>query len=176
MAVAFLAFATVTLHAQTTVSGVITDAELGDALIGANVIIKGTTVGSSTDLDGNFSITSDTPLPWDLEISYTGYAQQTINVTSAQSEMAVALSPSALIGQEVVVSASRRREKVQEAPASISVINARKLAATPNENAVRSIVNSPGVTVQQQSGWTFWFCIFPYFGLSFFIWSWFRNI
>ena len=40
---------------------------------------------------------------------------------------------------------------MQEAPASISVINARKLAATPNDNAVRSIINSPGVTVQQQS-------------------------
>ena len=76
LAVAILAFATVTLHAQTTVSGVITDAELGDALIGANVIIQGTTVGSSTDLDGNFSITSETPLPWTLEVSYTGFAEQ----------------------------------------------------------------------------------------------------
>ncbi len=151
LTVAILAFAMVTLHAQTTVSGVITDAEYGDALIGANVIIQGTTVGASTDLDGKFSITSETPLPWTLEVSYTGFAQQTIDVTSAQSGMAIALEPSALIGQEIVVSASRRREKVQEAPASISVINARKLAATPNDNAVRSIINSPGVTVQQQS-------------------------
>ncbi len=151
MAVAFLAFATVTLHAQTTVSGVITDAELGDPLIGANVIIQGTTVGSSTDLDGNFSITSDTPLPWTLEVSYTGFAQQTVEVTSAQSGMALALQPSALIGQEVVVSASRRREKVQEAPASISVFNARKLEASPQENPVRNLISAPGVTIQQQS-------------------------
>ena len=151
MTVAFLALATVTLHAQTTVSGVITDAELGDPLIGANVIIEGTTVGSSTDLDGNFSITSDTPLPWNLEVSYTGFAQQTITVNSAQSGMAIALQPSALIGQEVVVSASRRREKVQEAPASISVFNARKLEASPQENPVRNLISAPGVTVQQQS-------------------------
>jgi len=147
----FLTLGSMLLQAQTTVSGVITDAELGDPLIGANVIISGTTVGASTDLDGNFSITSNTPLPWNLEISYTGFAQQTLEVTGSQSNMAIQLQPSALIGQEVVVSASRRREKVQEAPASISVINARKLAATPNDNAVRSIVNSPGVTVQQQS-------------------------
>ena len=114
MAVAILAFATVTLHAQTTVSGVITDAELGDALIGANVIIQGTTVGSSTDLDGNFSITSETPLPWTLEVSYTGFAEQKLEITGSQTGIAIALQPSALIGQEVVVSASRRREKVQE--------------------------------------------------------------
>lgn len=151
MAVAFLAFATVTLHAQTTVSGVITDAELGDPLIGANVIIQGTTVGASTDLDGNFSITSETPLPWTLEVSYTGFAEQKIEITGSQTGMAITLQPSALIGQEVVVSASRRREKVQEAPASISVFNARKLEASPNENPVRAIINAPGVTVQQQS-------------------------
>ena len=151
LAVAILALATVTLHAQTTVSGVITDAELGDALIGANVIIQGTTVGSSTDLDGNFSITSDTPLPWTLEVSYTGFAQQTLTVSSAQSGMAITMQPSALIGQEVVVSASRRREKIQEAPASISVFNARKLEASPNDNPVRNLISAPGVTVQQQS-------------------------
>ena len=151
LTVAILAFAMVTLHAQTTVSGVITDAEYGDALIGANVIIQGTTVGASTDLDGKFSITSETPLPWTLEVSYTGFAQQTIDVTSAQSGMAIALEPSALIGQGVVVSASRRREKVQEAPASISVFNARKLEASPQENPVRNLISAPGVTVQQQS-------------------------
>ncbi|MEM1119083.1 MAG: TonB-dependent receptor [Bacteroidota bacterium] len=149
--VAVLAVATISLQAQTTVSGVVTDAELGDPLIGANVIITGTTVGASTDLDGNFSITSDTPLPWDLEISYTGFAQQNVTVTSAQSGMAIALQPSALIGQEVVVSASRRREKIQEAPASISVFNARKLEASPQENPVRNLISAPGVTIQQQS-------------------------
>ncbi|MEM6318541.1 MAG: TonB-dependent receptor [Bacteroidota bacterium] len=148
---AVLAFAIVNLQAQTTVSGVVTDAELGDPLIGANIIIVGTTVGASTDLDGNFSITSDTPLPWDLEISYTGFAQQNITVTGAQSGMAITMEPSALLGQEVVVSASRRREKVQEAPASISVFNARKLEATPNENPVRALINAPGVSIQQQS-------------------------
>jgi len=128
MVVAVLAIATINLQAQTTVSGVITDAELGDPLIGANVIITGTTVGASTDLDGNFSITSDTPLPWNLEVSYTGFAQQVLTVSSAQSGMTIALQPSALIGQEVVVSASRRRE-----------------------NPVRNLISAPGVTIQQQS-------------------------
>ena len=50
--------------AQTTVSGTVMDAELNEALIGANVIIAGTSEGASTDIDGAFSITSSTPLPW----------------------------------------------------------------------------------------------------------------
>lgn len=149
LAVAF--FATISLFAQTTLSGVITDAELGDPLIGANIIIEGTAIGTSTDLDGNFSITSATPLPWTLEVSYTGFSTQTIQVTQSQSNLAISLAPSALIGQEVVVSASRRREKVQEAPASISVFNARKLEASPNDNPVRNLISAPGVTIQQQS-------------------------
>jgi len=143
--------AAVSLQAQTTVSGVIMDEELNEPLIGANVIIVGTTIGASTDLDGNYSLTSEHPLPWNLEVSYTGFATKTMAVTGSNSNLDINLASSAILGQEVVISASRRREKVQEAPASISVINARKLAATPNENVVRSIINSPGVTVQQQS-------------------------
>ena len=147
----FLAIGSLLLQAQTTLSGVITDAELGEPLIGANLIIQGSTIGTSTDFDGNFSLSSDTPLPWNLEISYTGYAAQTVQITTAQTGMSIALQPSALIGQEVVVSASRRREKVQEAPASISVFNARKLEASPNENPIRNLISAPGVTIQQQS-------------------------
>ena len=149
LAVAF--FATISLFAQTTVSGVINDAELGDPLIGANIIIEGTTIGTSTDLDGAFLITSAEPLPWTLEVSYTGFSTQTIQITQSQANLTISLAPSALIGQEVVVSASRRREKVQEAPASISVFNARKLEASPNDNPVRNLISAPGVAVQQQS-------------------------
>lgn len=63
----------------------------------------------------------------------------------------VALVAGSLIGQEVVISASRRREKVQEAPASISVFSDRKLAASPNDNPVRSLISAPGVNIQQSS-------------------------
>ncbi len=148
---ALMLLSSVGLQAQTTVSGVIMDEELNEPLIGANVIIVGTTVGASTDLDGAYSITSDQPLPWTVEVSYTGFAPKTLTVTSANPSLNINLASSAIIGQEVVISASRRREKIQEAPASISVLSAKSLAATPNENAARSIINMPGVTVQQQS-------------------------
>lgn len=137
--------------AQTTVSGKVMDTELNEGLIGANVIIAGTSEGASTDIDGNFSITSSTPLPWTLEVSYAGYADQSIVVESAMSDMMINMVTTALLGEEVVISASRRREKIQEAPASISVLTARKLEGSPNDNPARSLVNLPGVTVQQQS-------------------------
>jgi len=117
-----LVFATLGLQAQTTVSGQILDGDNGETLIGANVIISGTTVGTSTDIDGNFSLTSDQPLPWDLEISYTGFNSQNVAITGPTSNLNISMESSAILTDEVVVSASRRREKVQEAPASISVL------------------------------------------------------
>ncbi len=152
LAVACLAMTTsLTLYGQTTISGVVTDADLGDPLIGANLIIQGTAIGASTDLDGTFEISSETPLPWTIEVSYTGFAPQELNITGNQTGMAIKLAAGALLGQEVVISASRRREKIQEAPASISVFTARKLEASPNTDPARNLINAPGVTVQQQT-------------------------
>ena len=146
-----LVLLTVGLNAQSTISGTISDGDNGETLIGANVIIQGTTTGTSTDVDGNFSLTSDQPLPWTVEVSYTGYNTQTVAVANSTSNLSIALESSAILTDEVVVSASRRREKVQEAPASISILTSRKLeAASPNDPA-RNLINTPGVTIQQQS-------------------------
>lgn len=150
LAIAFLALAIGNIRAQTTIKGTITDSNSGDPLVGANVIVKGTSDGDAADLDGNYNITTSQKLPLTLVFSYTGYSTQEIEVTS-DSPVNVSLVEGASIGQEVVVSASRRREKVQEAPASISVYNARKLAASPNDNPVRNLVSAPGVNIQQQS-------------------------
>ncbi|MEM1118995.1 MAG: TonB-dependent receptor [Bacteroidota bacterium] len=148
---AFLLLLSAKLTAQTTVSGFIMDEELNEPLIGANVIIVGTTVGTSTDLDGAYSITSDQPLPWTLEVSYTGFTPKTVTVDGPNPALNISLVSGTLIGQEVVVSASRRREKVQEAPASVSVLSAKKLLGTPQTDAARNLINVPGVQIQQQS-------------------------
>ncbi|MEP2280537.1 TonB-dependent receptor [Maribacter sp.] len=149
---AIFAFSTVALKAQTTISGVITDTEIGEPLIGANVIIQGTNTGASTDYDGKFSITSNEPLPWNLSISYAGYASKIVPITTASTNLKYDLKQTAFIVDEVVISASRRREKVQEAPASVTVLSAKKLVGSPQIDAARNLVNVPGVTVQQQSG------------------------
>lgn len=141
-----------TVQAQTTVNGTIKD-QFGP-LPGANVVIKGTTSGTSTDTNGNFSLKSNEPLPWTLVVTYVGYEDQTIEVADAnKSRISVELQEAGvLIGENVVISASRKREKVQEAPASISVISARKLEASANAtDPTRNLISTPGVQIQQQS-------------------------
>jgi TonB-linked SusC/RagA family outer membrane protein len=86
--------------AQRTVRGTVQGADQ-EPLIGANVVVKGTTVGATTDLDGSFSIelpgTSNV-----LVVSYTGYETQEVTIT-ASNQYNITLAESALGLEEVVV-------------------------------------------------------------------------
>lgn len=140
------------LFAQTSITGNVTDVETNEPLIGANILIKGTSVGTVTDLDGNFKLKNDKPLPWILEVSYTGYLAMTIEVEKETENLDIKMEVDAIGIEQVVVSASRKREKVQEAPASISILSAEKLeVSAATANVTRSLINTPGVQIQQQS-------------------------
>lgn len=145
----FLCIGMVSLAGQSSISGVITSID-GEGLIGANVVVEGTTEGTITDIDGSYSLTTSQTPPYNVIVSYTGFTSQTIQVTGNNQTVSLSLDEGVLFGEEVVVSASRRREKIQEAPASVSVLTARKLEVSPNDNAARAIINEPGVYVQQQ--------------------------
>lgn len=99
---ALLTFAvcfTFSINAQRTVSGTITDTN-GEALIGANVIVSGTTIGTITDLDGsfNFEVPDDAKT---VVVSYTGFDSQTIDI-SEQSVINLILTEGQLLDEVVV--------------------------------------------------------------------------
>lgn len=77
--------ATTAVWAQSTVNGVVKD-ELGEGIIGANVLVKGTTNGTITDFDGNFSI-SGVEKNAVLTISYIGYLSQEVTYTGQKIEV-----------------------------------------------------------------------------------------
>mgnify|MGYP000091137796 CR=1 FL=1 len=135
--------------AQTTIRGNVTD-DGGEALIGANVLIKGSSSdGDITDENGSYSITTSENFPFTLVFSYTGFSSQEIEVTS-DAPLNVTLVEG-ILSDEIIISASRKAEKVQDAPASISVIGSRQLATSANTDATRNLINTPGVTITQQS-------------------------
>ena len=77
LAVAFLASVS---HAQSgSIYGSVFDQESGEELIGANVLIMGTTMGAATDLDGKYTIRSVAPGTYTLRFSYVGYATKTVS-------------------------------------------------------------------------------------------------
>ncbi len=136
--------------AQNTVSGTVTG-EKNDALIGANIIVVGTNAGASTDVNGKFSFTTSADYPFTIEVTLISYATQKIEVKDA-SPLSITLKETAIgIGGDLVISASRKPEKAQDAPASISVISQKEIGSTAQPDPVRMLVNVPGVQIQQQS-------------------------
>ncbi|WP_116124405.1 SusC/RagA family TonB-linked outer membrane protein [Lewinella sp. IMCC34183] len=94
-------FASSAALAQTTVSGTITDGENGDPLIGASVLVTGTSTGTVTDFDGNFSVNVPAGAE-SLTVSYTGYASQTIPLTG-ETTLNIQLTSGELLDEVVVV-------------------------------------------------------------------------
>lgn len=109
------------LVAQGTITGNVTAAGDGLPLPAVNVVVKGTTVGTTTDFDGNYEITVD-DFPVILVFSSLGYANQEIEATAA-NEINAALEESATGLEEVVVTGlatSVKRENLANAVASVS--------------------------------------------------------
>ena len=135
---------------QTTITGTVKDAS-GEALIGANILINGTSIGTITDVDGSFALSSSRSLPLTLSVSYTGFNTQEVTVT-VNDPLTITLE-AGIFTEEVVISASRRREKVMEAPAAISVLSAAKLKNSAQVlDPVKNLVNVPGVHILQTTG------------------------
>ena len=138
------------MYSQIQISGSVSDSDSMDKIPGVNVIIDGTNIGTVTDFDGNFNISTTQELPFTLVVSYVGYSAQRVNVTSLQ-DINVSLSAGQNL-EEIIVSASRRAQKVTEAPASVSVISTRQIENSPQvADPSRLLVSVPGVQIQQQT-------------------------
>ncbi len=116
------------LSGQTDVSGIITDADLKDPVIGATVLVKGTTIGTTTDWDGTFTLSVE--LPTTLEVSYIGYSTKDIEVTD-DSRIEVVLTEDAVVIDGVEVKASRISEKQKESPLTIEALDIIAIKETP---------------------------------------------
>ncbi len=138
LSVTLFAFFTFQIQAQT-ITGKIVDADNGSALIGATVLVQGTSQGTVTDFDGNFSLDVQS-LPVDLNVSYTGYADQTVTVTDASQQVVVNLAVGLKL-DEVVVTGSRGKPRtILTSPVPIDNINAAELKAS-GQKSVNQMIN-----------------------------------
>ena len=132
-----------------TVSGVVLD-DFGEPLLGAFVVEKGTTNGTSTDFDGKFVLTvaSSNSI---LEFQFIGFKTQEIPVGD-QTTFTVQMMTDANLMEEVVVTAFATQKKVNVTGA-ISAVNGNDLVAAPVANISNALIgNTPGVSGLQTSG------------------------
>ena len=149
---AFVMLASATMLAQTTITGVIKDAQTGETLLGANVKVSGKAIGTTSDFDGKFLLKVNDVPPFTIEISMLGFKATSVEITKNNQEVMVSLEEDSTSLEEIVFSASRRRQKVQEAPASVSIITPKDILNSANVvDPVMNLANIAGVQIQQQS-------------------------
>lgn len=124
-----LLFTSVMAIAQKTVSGTVTDKADGSALIGANVVVKGTSTGVATDIDGKFSFKAPESART-LVVSYTGYSSQEVEIP-ANGVVSVMLSAGTTLGDVVISVGSRATQRtVTDAPIPVDIFSAKDLRST----------------------------------------------
>ena len=142
----------VAVHAQSiVVSGTVTDKITKEPIPGVSVTVKGKTIGSSTDLKGQFSFSTTEKTPFTIMVSYVGYTTIERELTGSLSNLNFELETGAILGQEVVISASRTPERILESPVSVERINAAALKELPAPSFYDALSNLKGVEMSTQS-------------------------
>jgi len=133
---------------QLEVTGTVTDAQTGDPLPGVNIVVKGTTTGTSTDMDGNYSI--EVAPDATLVFSFVGYVAREVPV-DARTTINVKLRQSAEELEEVVVVGYGQQQKAS-VTASISQTTGEDIAEVPTTNVGNALTGRmPGLTTIQTS-------------------------
>ncbi|WP_435133081.1 SusC/RagA family TonB-linked outer membrane protein [Formosa sp. A9] len=145
-----LLFFNVALFAQTgyNITGHVADAQ-NVPIAGANILIKGSSTGTSTDFDGNFELevkSGDV-----LQISYLGYVTHTVTITD-QNPVKITLVEDASQLEEVVVVGYGTRKK-SDITGSVASVKSEELTAYPTSNAEQALQGrAAGVVVQSNNG------------------------
>ena len=144
-------FAGVTVVQQSvvTVKGQVVD-EKGEPIIGANVIVEGTTNGMITDLDGNFSL--QCPVGSTLKTSYIGYLARTVKVTGNMNALKITLKEDTETLDEVVVVGYGTMKK-SDLTGSVASVNAEEMMKRNPVNLGQGLQGAAaGVSVIRSSG------------------------
>jgi TonB-dependent starch-binding outer membrane protein SusC len=135
------------LFAQQSVTGSVTEASSGEPLIGATVILKGTTTGAVTDVNGNYSLTVPS-LQDTLLFSFVGYENQEVPL-AGRTSINVQMSESEQMLSEMVVIGYGTVRK-SDLTGSVAVVTSEELNRIPASNFTRALQGrAPGVMVSQ---------------------------
>lgn len=137
------------VFAQTAkVSGKITD-EKNQALVGVSVVIKGTTKGTISDAEGNYSIEADGNQT--LSFSFVGYTSKEVTINN-KSTVNVSLAEDAAALDEVVVTGVFDKRTKMSASVAISTLNLKQIEAVVPNSSADLLKNLPGVYVNTSKG------------------------
>lgn len=138
--------------AQTTISGTVKDGITGEALPGVSILVKGKVIGTTTTVSGEFTLKVNQAPPLTLVVSSVGYKPQELEITDANtSGLAISLEEQSVLGQEVVVSASRVEENILKSPVTVEKMDLIAIQQSPTPDYFDALANVKGVQVSSSS-------------------------
>jgi len=134
---------------QTTITGSVVD-DNSQPIPGANIIIVGTSTGTVTDFDGNFSLTTNLNPPFKLQGSSVGFETVIEDITSNNQIINFILNEGTSL-DEVVISASRTPERIFESPVTVERFGLKEIKNTASADFYGGLENLKGVDVNTNS-------------------------
>jgi TonB-dependent receptor len=147
-----LMISTMSGFGQEMIKGIIADTEDNAPLVAATVVLKGTTIGTVTDYNGEYTLPVK-PGTYTLEISYLGYDTKEVPITVEENQTLVvneSLSLSTFTGEVIIVTAQARGQlgamnQQIKSNQIVNVVSAERIRELPDENAAQAISRLPGV-------------------------------
>jgi hypothetical protein len=146
-----------TIAQGTSIKGTVKDASTGETLIGCNVQLQGTTVGSTTDLDGNFEIKNIKPGTYNLVASFISYNPKIEKVSvekDASFTIDFKLDAASVVLNDVTITATKRNDtelsmisSIKASSLVVTGIASQQIAKSQDRDASEVIKRIPGVTV-----------------------------
>jgi outer membrane receptor protein involved in Fe transport len=138
--------------AQTTsISGIVTDKLTNETLPGVAIKVKGKTIGTSTNSEGRFNFSTSEKTPLTIVITYIGYKTIEQEIAGSVSNLEFKMESQSILGQEVVIAASRTPERILESPVSIERFGLAAIRETASPSFYDALTNLKGVEMSAQS-------------------------
>jgi outer membrane receptor protein involved in Fe transport len=131
------------------ISGQITDSETGETLPGVNVFLEGTSLGAATDVDGFYYILNIPPATYNLQVSYVGYADHTVQDVKVEIDLTTNINlalKSEILTTEAVVIVAQRDLVQKDVAASQRSITSEQIEALPFTSVSEVVGMEAGVT------------------------------
>jgi TonB-dependent receptor len=153
-------FIPIAVFGQATLRGAVTDSVTNEPLLGANIYLKGTALGSVADREGRYNISGVPAGKFMLRISYVGYKAKELGIDvteGAVMSLSFRLTPDIIRAEEVLVTAQARGQiaAINQQISSntiINVVSEEKIQELPDANAAEAIGRLPGVSIIRSGG------------------------
>lgn len=133
------------------ISGVVTSQDKHEPLAGVAISIKGTVTGTTSSNEGAFTLRTKQKLPLTLLFTSIGFAPQEVQINTIDSKVQVALATQTVLGNEVVVTASRVPENILKSPVAIEKLDIRSIKESPAPSFYDALENVKGVQMTTSS-------------------------